>query len=222
MRWGLFLACALVAPAYAQSVGGEVALYSAYVWRGFDAAPALSVQPSATAGMAGLSLNAWAAIPVASRDKYEATDEVDLTLSYGRSFGIVRPVVGFIEYLYPNGPKDYTHTEEVFAGVGIDVLLSPTLTAYYDFGFNDAPYISLAVSHSVQLMDALSLSPGLVAGVSGYNDEFGFNDITASVDLNYSFGPAYAALRAGYAYAAERINPDHHAWWAGPAVGGSL
>ncbi len=221
MRWICVLALVPTAAWADVSLEGEVGVFSTYVWRGFEVAGAPSLQPSVTAGYADLSLNMWGAFALSEREDHDVADELDVTVAFAPTFGPVATTVGYLQYTFPNGADEATHSEEVFAGVGLDVPLSPTLTGWYDFGLLDAAYVQLAVSHDFTLPGRFVLAPTAWTAVSN-TDALGFHDATLAAELRYGSGPVQVAARGGYSYAAAVVNPDRHGAWAGLVVAAAM
>jgi len=155
-------ALALAEEAAAPSADLSVALSSKYVWRGYELSKdSIVIQPSLTASYMGFGFNLWGNLDT-DRDKdLFGTDgskwnETDMTLSYDNSFGMVSYGVGYIYYAL-DGADD---TQELYASVGLDTILAPTLTVYRDFAEFPGWYTTLAISHSFALTDQISLDLG--------------------------------------------------------------
>lgn len=181
---------------------------SAYVWRGQVLNDELVVQPSLTAETPyGLSLNVWGNFNTTDRvspENEQEFSEVDLNVAYSRKVGFVTLGVGFYQYLFPNQTvtDDATSnsaaalpTREVYASAALeDIILSPTLTVYYDVDAVEGFYGSLGISHSFELTKELSLdlSASIGAADSEYNsvyfgiDEDALNDGNAKVAVSYA------------------------------------
>ena len=109
------------------------------------------IQPSATVSYKDVSFNLWGNLDT---DYYGDTtrneaqfNETDLTLSYDKSFGMVGLGVGYIYY----GLDGVDDSQEVYLSLGLDTLLSPSLTVYREVAHYQAWYISLGISHSFEL-----------------------------------------------------------------------
>ncbi len=169
---------------------------SKYVWRGIEVNDEQVLQPSATIGYGGLSLNVWA--------NYDMTDaglrgddqisEVDYTLAYSHEFEKVAVDAGVIAYVFPGAQG--ANTNEVFVGFSlIDTLLNPSLTVFYDFTEADGFYATFGIGHSYALTDdgnlTLDLGASIGAGDSEYNEYYFGEDKDAFSDVNVSAGLAY-------------------------------
>jgi hypothetical protein len=158
----LVLSAVIILPAVAEedrpSADLSVSVLSDYIWRGQELSrDSIVVQPSMTIGYKGFSANLWGNLDT---DPYAAAgnnpsnwNETDLTLTYGRSLGPVNARVGYIYYSL-DGVDD---SQEVFLGLGIDTLLSPSLTVYKEIDSYMHWYILLGISHSFKITEAVSL-----------------------------------------------------------------
>jgi hypothetical protein len=207
------------------SVDAGVDAYSHYVWRGYQIADKLTIQPSATLGFGdtGLALNIWASATAQERgapSAFEDADELDFTLSYDRSVpwagSSLGLSVGYIEYTFPR--LDGTnHSEEVYGGLSLDHPLAPSVTTYYDFGLADAWYVGAAIAPEVPLDFSgeipLTISMGL--GLSNAAGSFGFNDFTLQASVGLSMGDVAITPSVGFCYADEAVNVDKGSVWGG-------
>ncbi len=155
-----------------------VSVLSQYVWRGQEQTKgSVVVQPSLTAGYRGFSVNLWGNLDTSpyswNEESYSSTwTETDLTVSYSRTFGIVTAGVGYIYYglSAPNaGALDPPDSQEIFASVGLNTLLSPTLTVYKEIDHYHQWYFLLGVSHLFKWSDAVALK--LAASISYLKSE---------------------------------------------------
>ena len=149
-------------------VTGEIDLsvLSAYIWRGQELSrDSVVVQPAVTVSYKGFSLNVWGNLdtrPYSAADaKYAANyTETDYTISYSKKFGILQVTPGYIYYglgaPYAGGtaPLD---SQELFLTLGLDTILSPTLTAYKEIDHYRQWYFLLGVSHVFEFNKIVSL-----------------------------------------------------------------
>jgi hypothetical protein len=156
------------AAAKEDSVSGEAALsvMSAYIWRGQELTRhSIVMQPSATISYKGFYATAWANIdtrPYSAIDEKHSANltEADITLSYFRKFWLINAGVGYIYYALNapySGAADPLDSQELFVSVGLDTLLSPTLTVYKEIDHYHQWYILLGVSHTFQFNDMIGL-----------------------------------------------------------------
>ena len=128
----------------------EVAYTSKYIWRGLPLTDGDSVQPSATIGYKGLSFNFWGNVDVTTAsDKRGYMTEQDYTLDYSTSWKKLNFSVGALYYKFPH--THFHDTLELYGGVGLDVLLQPTVTVYRDVDETDGSYTVGSLSHSFAL-----------------------------------------------------------------------
>jgi uncharacterized protein (TIGR02001 family) len=137
---------------------------SRYVWRGQTLSEGFVLQPSITATWGGFSANLWSNVDldaVEEDDDSIAMNETDLTLSYGGSVGPVALTAGVIHYDF-----DGADTQEAFLTAGLDTMLSPSLTVYYDFDEGDGAFVVLAISQDIAVTEAIGLTAGASLGVN--------------------------------------------------------
>lgn len=144
----------------------SVAALTKYVWRGQEQSrDSIVLQPSATIGYKGFSVNLWGN---ADTKPYLGSDdnnslhwtETDFTLGYSRTFGKVTAGVGYIYYglasLQPCG-TDPLDSQEVYASLGLNTILSPTLTVYKEISHYKQWYFLLGASHTFVLHNKVGL-----------------------------------------------------------------
>ena len=179
------------------STEASVDWVTSYVWRGMRLTNNPVIQPSVTVSAYGISLNAWGSIDVTDVNEENGADyrlqEVDYTASY--SYAPVEGLDltgGFAWYAF----SGFDSTGEVFATATLSkVLLSPSLSAYYDVNEADGFYLNAGVEHEFEITQklGLTLAGGLGWGSRNYH-EYYFGD-SASGALSD------AQLKATLAYA---------------------
>ncbi|MDR3630797.1 MAG: hypothetical protein P4L42_10710 [Desulfocapsaceae bacterium] len=155
----------------------DMGVFSQYIWRGEALSKnSVVVEPSATFGYKGASVNIWGNFDSDSKPYNGAKyNETDLTLSYSKDVGITKLTGGYIYYGLNEQPAVAAtaktpaiaasrDTQELFASVALDVLSSPTLTVYRDISQYPGWYINLAVSHSFEVVDKITFDLGASAG----------------------------------------------------------
>ena len=188
---GLFCEAARAEEAPAKVEGSVGTVFnSKYIWRGQNLLDGPVLQPQGCLTYAGWTGTVWANYDL---DKGDEWTEIDYTLDYTTSLGIVSSSleilsasVGYTYYTFPPlrhhpelGVHDDSH--EVYAGLSLDALLSPSLIAYYDFGQGDGMYYEAAIAHSFSL-GAPVLSLG---GSVGYNDgQWGYDSSLSAALLS--------------------------------------
>ena len=167
-----------------------VGAYSDYVWRGWIFSDdSIVIQPSMTVGYKGFAMNLWGNLDTELDDNEfgggdtNKWNETDLTLSYDGSYGMFGYSLGYIYYAL-DAAED---SQEVYAGVSLFTILSPTLTIYNEIANYRGYYVTLDISHSIPITEKLSLDLG--AKASYYDADKG--------TLTDSSGDAYEALHDG-------------------------
>ena len=176
------------------AVGVDVGVFSKYVWRGIDTVDDFVLQPAVDLSMSGFGLNLWGNLDLTDEnDSAGEFTEVDLTGSYSFSLDSATIGLGVIAYFFPGADGD---TTELFASVGFDTALSPTLTVYRDVDEVDGFYLALSGSHAfadlIRAGEATALSPEVSISI-GFGDR-DYNQAYFSVD-----GGGFADLTLGLA-----------------------
>jgi hypothetical protein len=147
------------------SASADIGVFSQYIWRGYELSKdSVVIQPSITVGYKDVGLNLWGNLDtdVYSDPRGQSQfNETDMTLSYGKSFGMVNLGIGYIYY----GLDGIDDSQEIYLSLGLDTMLSPTLTVYREIAHLPSWYISLGISHSIELMKEITLD---LAGSVGY------------------------------------------------------
>lgn len=160
------------------SVSADLALASKYVWRGLLLTDDPVLQPSLTFAHKGLSLNLWANTDLTDVNGTPGeVNEFDYTLDYSFSVEKVAISLGAIQYTFPH--TAFEPTTEIYGKAGLDVLLSPTLSVYYDTDEVGGVYATLGAGHSFALGEV-------------------YKGISPSLDLSGSVGFASANWNEGY------------------------
>jgi Bacterial protein of unknown function (Gcw_chp) len=173
-------------PANAQAtIGADVGVFNAYIWRGSSLTNKPVAQPDAylslPAGGGSLVLTGWGNVDLG---KYSGSSdfsegggvaspdltEVDLTAEYDHTLGkAVGFGVGGILYLFPNSAgftNDLARTEEVYAKLQLtSVPLSPKLQGFYDVDKVNGAYFEGSVSYGVSAIKGFPLTFGALAGL---------------------------------------------------------
>ncbi len=95
-------------------------------------------------------------------------------MSYSRKFGIVQAGAGYIYYCLAAatpGGTDLPDSQEVFVTLGLDMILSPTLTIYKEFDYYHQWYATLGVSHTFALHEKVGLKLAAQASYLKSGDE---------------------------------------------------
>jgi hypothetical protein len=149
------------------------AVLNQYIWRGYELSRnSIVIQPSMTIGYKGFSANIWGNLDTApysaGNTSYTGTwNETDLTLSYTKTLGLFNIGGGYIYYSLASMNKDAADrndSQELFASVGLNTLLSPTLTVYKEIDHYRSWYFLLGISHVIELNKMISLKLAASAG----------------------------------------------------------
>jgi uncharacterized protein (TIGR02001 family) len=147
--------------------------YSQYVWRGFAFSDkSVVLQPSLTVSYQGFAANLWGNLDTDEVGLDTANwNETDMTVSYDGAAGKIGYGVGWI-YYNVDGAAD---TQELYATISVDTLLSPTLTYYTDIAHLPGLYVTLGISHSLPVAEGLALDLG--AQVGYLDDEADYSEL---------------------------------------------
>lgn len=209
---------------------------SLYIWRGINTTDGPVFQPSLELSYGGLTASFWGNLETTdvTGNRNDFT-EVDYTLDYSWSWKKLNLSVGVIYYQFPEAQT--LSTTEVYVGVGLDVLLSPTITVYQDLHRADGTYASLSIGHTFEDVwkpsrnVAVSVEAGASIGYasSRYNRYYygsagaAFTDALLSLGLPIQIGehltitPAinYSALLAP---GIQNAMSDDNNFWGGVSV----
>ena len=173
----------------------EMTFSSRYVWRGINLVDDPVFQPSISATHRGFTLSIWGNMEMTnSNDEVGEFTEIDYVFDYTWSWNELSLSAGAIHYQFPNvGPPT---TTEVYGGVGLDVLLSPTLTVYQDVDQADGTYAALSLGHTFEGAWAISdgirmsvdLSSSIGYGSSNFTDFYYGSESVAFTDALISVG----------------------------------
>lgn len=205
------------------------AFNSMYIWRGINISDEFVFQPSLTNTYRWLSIGIWAS----TEEGEYAVDftEVDYSLDLSFELKKLRLSGGSIYYTFPNTDAD--STTEIYAKLGWDVSLSPSLTALYDVELAHGIYLLLALEHSFENLweptDFLTLSikTGFTLGYgTAKHNEFyyrfdmpAFTDATFMLSLPLNAGESFALTPyASYSFLLDngirrRMENDDNFWY---------
>ncbi len=155
------------------TASADVGIFNKYVWRGYELSDnSVVIQPSITVGYKGFAMNLWGNLDTDLDTEDEDADgsqfnETDLTLSYDKSFGMMSVGVGYIYY----GLDGLDDSQELYLCLGVDTLLSPTITIYREVAHLPGWYVNFSISHSVELPKDITLDLSASAGYYSYDNE---------------------------------------------------
>ena len=163
------------------TVGADLGVYSAYVWRGLTLSSKPVAQPDLwlafPVGNGAITVGGWGNIELG---QYDGSDDIsegggaagpDLTefdwwADYSNSFGQATVTLGATGYIYPNdfGLTSDANTIELYGRLAFATVLSPRLSAYYDVDKIKGLYFEGAVSHDLPVSESFSLTLGALVG----------------------------------------------------------
>ncbi len=213
MKRIISLAAALVmivglaaAPASAAEATAAIDFASAYVWRGLTFNDGFVIQPSIdVAGKNGFGINVWGNYDVNDYDGQLTSNdfsEIDLTVSYGTSFGKLDVGAGVISYLFPGAGSD-SETAELYLSLGYPIVggLSAGMAIYYDFeALDELSYATLSLTYAYEITDKIGLEAGGSFGYAGEDfsaayggADGGLWDYTLSLSVGFTITDAWSA-----------------------------
>jgi hypothetical protein len=154
-------------------IGGSasVGVFSNYVWRGQKLSNSFVIQPSVSIAYNNFSVNVWSNLDSDYSDNFEHT-ETDFTLEYAFSMDRFNFNVGYIYY----GLESATDTQELYFSVGYDIMLSPSLTVYYDFDEGEGGFVVASIGHSLTFPSGMVLNLGASASYNLNNEVMGYDN----------------------------------------------
>ncbi|MBN1674531.1 MAG: hypothetical protein JXR37_26010 [Kiritimatiellae bacterium] len=197
------------------SFSAELAVPSAYVWRGLVLNDELTLQPSLTFSSGPLSANLFGVWDLtASNERRNELTEVDATATVSTQWHEWCLEAGVIGYFYPgDDAEEEADSAELFVSLGADILLLPTVSIYYDVDEVQDYYLTLQLSHSFEFAERLNLDASLTLGGAGadsnaYNfdvDEAALTDLSLALALPVAVSEQ-VEIAPGLAYS--RLLPD--------------
>ena len=220
----------LAAPAASAqvTVGADLGIHSAYVWRGLTLSSKPVAQPDLwlslpVGGSGAITVGGWGNVELG---KYDGADEIsegggeggpDLTefdwwAEYAHSFGQAEFVFGATGYVYPNDLvlTSDDNTIELYARVGLANVLSPRISAYYDIDKIKGFYLEGTIGYDVPVSESFAISLGALAGLSAGQ---GINQDDPNESANFAEnGLTHIDLSAATEFAAGpfAISPAFH------------
>jgi len=183
----------------------EVALASAYVWRGQVYNNDAVIQPQITLSQYGFSMNMWASYDLGSNKDGVQSDvsEFDISFAYSLPVDVNEMAidVGLINYNYPDNGTDLSDnnpsTTEVFISGTIlsfkDTFI-PSITAYADIEEHPGVYVLFDLFVPYEVSEYVSFAGGFTAGYgnTSYNDEVWTASGSGTFDAEFSDFSLYA------------------------------
>ncbi|HHL43352.1 MAG TPA: hypothetical protein ENJ42_07040 [Hellea balneolensis] len=222
------------------SVSVSVDAVSEYVFRGVTLA-GTAVQPGVEFSTGGFTLGAWTSLAIGD-ESIAFGDELDLYAGY--SFDLSDTIsadIGATLYHYPQlgGLFDLgtdtgdASTFEIYAGLGFDAPLAPSVTAYYDLNLK-ALTLEAGGEYSFPLAEKTSFDVGATAGavlVDGGTDyqygqlsgafSYGFTDTTSAyigINLGLSSEDTFTDTKFDILDPSTIDAPDNSSVWFGIGI----
>jgi len=218
-----------------------------YVWRGINLVDGWVWQPSVTASHKWISASIWGSMELGDENYYPGEGsgegkftELDYTLEAAYDWKKLSFATGVIQYRFPN--TGFDKTTEVYASLGFDVVLSPTLAVYRDVDLAKGLYGVFSIDYAVEEFyksDGL-LSVGAEAGASvaagdadhnefyyGYDDD-AFRDavvyvaLPAAVGEYWSVTPSASYSTILYEDIGDSFDGDEDEFWWGVSLAASF
>ncbi|MDX8402892.1 MAG: TorF family putative porin [Mariprofundaceae bacterium] len=136
------------------NVGGDIGVYSQYMWRGMQQTQNASIQGDLGADIIdGLSANVWFSAPIGNNAQGGNVTEFDWTVDYSGEISGISYSLGYIFYSYLNAASG--NTGEVYGGLGYGPV---SVTYYYATnsnkgGWEKNSYLDVALGHSIAGFD---------------------------------------------------------------------
>lgn len=201
-KWSVLLAALIVLGAgmvttsfAAITVEGDVyaGVFDKYLWRGFDLSDGRPViQAGADLSAGNFTLSYWTNWQLKSSNDITSgeANETDIIIDYSRDLGEMLSIsVGNIWYAL-DGAED---TNELYLSATVNTLLAPTFAIYYDWDAceEDGLFFTADISHSIDLMENLSMSLGALVTYNMHSDYAvgdyaGLHNYELSVGLDYA------------------------------------
>jgi hypothetical protein len=164
--------------------GGEAAVVSAYVWRGFVESDMPCFQPDAWLALGTVSVDGWMNLEIAP-DGYHVA-EYDLSLLYTREWDAVSVTGGLTNYFFSTEDGGRERHSELALSVAGGGWLNPAVEAYYSVSAEQGAHVTTSVSHPFHLASNLVLT---TEAALGYNhrmwiERSGFTDVRGTVKLS--------------------------------------
>lgn len=159
--------------------GADAGFFSKYVSRGVTLSADPVFQPNVWLSYKALNVSVWGNMDLTDINGNEGEfNELDFTAGYSWDWDGLSLSAGGIYYVFPNTGSD--DTAEIYAAVGYDTILQPTLTVFYDFLEADGFYCALGIGHSFDIpLPTEAVTAGLdLSAQAGWGSK-GFNEFNS-------------------------------------------
>ena len=153
----------------ALAMGVSVDGVSRYTWRGLVLNDDPALQPSVSLTYGGFTVGVWGSLDLtdSSEDlghgyRHGAFSEVDLSLDYEHSFGLVSLSTGLVLYDFPG--TGLPNTTELHVGVDADLAVDLSFAAWYDIAEANGFYLEAGAAREIGVGKSASLELGATLG----------------------------------------------------------
>lgn len=159
-------------------IGAESAFNSKYIWRGTVPADEPVWQPTIALTYRWLTASWWGNLELTDGNGHSGEfTEMDYTIELAGQMDIFAVTAGALVYQFPN--TGLPATTELYAGMGLDVPLSPSLTVYQDVDEVGGTYVNIAGGYGFELWKpsevltlSLDCSASIGLGSSQHNEGY--------------------------------------------------
>lgn len=165
----------------------SVSVLSQYIWRGYELSQdSIVLQPSMTIAYKGFGFNLWGNLDTDTvGGETSDLNETDLTISYDTSCDFADYGVGYIFYALEG-----EDSQEWYVTTSLKTILAPTLSVYLDTDLFPGWYITLGISHSIEISEGYTLDLGAQIAYSDLDDD-------VELDKDGLANDSYSALHDG-------------------------
>jgi len=211
--------------------GVDLAVNSAYIWRGVELNPDDVFQPEVWLSAFGLGASIWGNLDMTGyHEESGQFNEADFKGFYSFELEDFSATLSYIYYHYPL--RDYEKTQEIGAELSWGKPLSLNLEAYYDFDLVKGVYLKPSVSYEIEI-DPFTLTPKVGLGWASCNcnrsnfevDREALADLTAGLEISTDLGEGlYFTLRGEYyvlvdGQLREAAGSSEDGFWGGGSLG---
>ena len=203
----------------------SVAVYSDYMFRGFNLYDGLSIQPSLAASynfgeFGSLTATYWMHLSGEGGGESEGFTESDLTVAYETEVGPLAVTVGNASYLYPRRSDEIRDTAEAFLILSYEAPVVTQLSAWVDYREFDAQYYEATVSYPYTVGEDQTITPfvsfGFAANARKLYKEDGLVHITEGLTAEVPFGPVTLVPSLNYTHKIDDYTTNE--LWFGTSV----
>ncbi|MCX5781135.1 MAG: hypothetical protein NT145_00285 [Elusimicrobia bacterium] len=146
---------------------GTFDYFSKYVFRGVTVDEDPVVQPSFSINYKTINASFWSSMPIQNTNDAVDSNEIDLTVSYTKSFEPADISIGHVSYHYPYSGS--SSTKEWFVSLTINNLPVGINIMYYDdYDYYKGSYSSLEVTKNVSLINEYDIETILYVHLGSY------------------------------------------------------